>query len=513
MLVASVLALGFTGARAQQSTDPWEGPALRETIDPTDPAAPPARTDPAADPEVAPPPGRPSRTSPNFSRPRPVADPRLAYPGRRQQPRNALPRTEPYATAPREIRRDYVRPTDPPPPASYAQPAQIPRPPRPRLEANPYAPLGVDVGSLRLFPFVETSGGFDTNANRSAVAPKGSTFIRADGGLRAISNWSAHEFRADVIGAYTKFLDVDGADRPEGAARFNLRLDATRDTKFDFELRGTLTTQRPGSPEVNAAVVGRPPIFTYGASGGVTRNFGRLEATIAGLIDRTSYEDGRLSNGNIVPLSRDDFTSYGVRGRLGYEITPGVKPFIEVTADTRQRDNPVDGAGFQRNSTGLNVRAGSTFEITRTLTGEVSAGWLDRKYADGRLPELRGATIDASLVWTATPLTTVTLRAATAARETTLANSSGYLSRRVSLEVSHALLRNLTLGGVAQFQNDKYQGIALTQDTFTGTLKLEYALTRSVVFKGSFTHERLKSSVPGADYTANVYLLGLRLQR
>jgi len=74
-------------------------------------------------------------------------------------------------------------------------------------------------------------------------------------------------------------------------------------------------------------------------------------------------------------------------------------------------------------------------------------------------------------------------------------------------------LRNLTLGGIAQWQNDKYQGIALNQDTFTGTLKAEYALTRSIVVKGSFTHERLKSSVPGADYTANVYLLGLRLQR
>ena len=108
---------------------------------------------------------------------------------------------------------------------------------------------------------------------------------------------------------------------------------------------------------------------------------------------------------------------------------------------------------------------------------------------------------------------TVTLRAATAANETTIPNASGYISRRASLEINHALLRNLTISGIAQWQRDQYQGVALSQDLFTGTLKAEYALTRSIVVKGSFTHERLKSSVPGSDYTANVYLLGLRLQR
>ena len=190
-----------------------------------------------------------------------------------------------------------------------------------------------------------------------------------------------------------------------------------------------------------------------------------------------------------------------------------MKPFVEVTTDTRQLDAPIDGAGFQRNSNGLSARVGSTFELTRTLTGEISAGYVTRKYADARLPELRGATLDASLIWTASPLTTVTLRAATTANETTIVNSSGYISRRASVEVSHALLRNLTLSGIAQWQNDKYQGIALNQDTFAGTFRADYSLTRSVVVRGSFTHERLKSSVPGSDYTANVYLLGLRLQR
>ena len=513
-----MLALVLTAsASAQDALPPERDSTLRNAFEPDDPTLPrqtPRLQD--ADPgDDAP--RRASRTEPNFGKRRPLTDPRLAYPGRPKQAKKPLPRTEPYRTAPAQIRRDYTRPQDPLPPTPYAQPAQIPRPPRPKAGETPYAPLGIEAGSLRLFPFAEASGGYDDNVNRSpASSPaniKPSTFTRLEGGLKAQSNWTVHEFKTDVTGTYSKYQAVPDADRPEAAAKFNLRLDATRETKVDLELRGTVTTQRPGSPEVNVNVVGRPPVFSYGVTGGLTRNFGRLETSIAALADRTTFEDGKLSNGNSVALSRDDFTAYGLRGRIGYEITPGVKPFAEVTVDTRQRDIPIDATGFQRNSNGLLARLGSTFELTRTLTGEVSAGYVNRKYADARLPELRGPTIDAALIWTATPLTTVTFRAATAANETTIANSSGYISRRGSVEINHALLRNLTLGGIATWQRDQYQGIALTQDVFTGTLKAEYALTRSVVVKGSFTHERLKSSTPGADYTANVYLLGLRLQR
>lgn len=254
-------------------------------------------------------------------------------------------------------------------------------------------------------------------------------------------------------------------------------------------------------------------VASFGASVGATRNFGRLDIGATALVDRTNFEDATLTSGTALRLSRDNYTAYGLRGRIAYEVTPGVKPFAEATVDTRKRDEAVDANGFSRKSTGIAVKAGTTFELSRLLRGEVSAGYAQRRYADARLPTLAGPTIDASLVWTATPLTTVTLRAETLLNETTVANAAGAISRRGSIEVNHALLRNLNLGATAVWQNNKYQGISLTENIYSGTLKAEYSLSRSVVVKGSFTHARLKSSQAGADYTANIFLLGLRLQR
>ena len=48
--------------------------------------------------------------------------------------------------------------------------------------------------------------------------------------------------------------------------------------------------------------------------------------------------------------------------RLTYELTPGVKPFVEAGGDRRVHDLETDFAGFQRNSIGRYVKGGSTFE-------------------------------------------------------------------------------------------------------------------------------------------------------
>jgi hypothetical protein len=78
--------------------------------------------------------------------------------------------------------------------------------------------------------------------------------------------------------------------------------------------------------------------------------------------------------------------------------------------------------------------------------------------------------------------------------------------------VQHDLRRNLSLIAAATFSEADYRGIDLREEGFVGSLKLDYRLTRSVALRASFTHERLRSADPGSDYTANVYLVGLRFQ-
>ncbi len=450
---------------------------------------------------------------PNYGKPRKLIK---RYGPQKPDILHPLPPLQTYPTAPdaRLAKRRGGPPIDsqPPPPTQ----AVIPRPePRhlPPADPEPYAPVGVDVGSLRLKPYIESDFGYDTNPDQANGKAKGSAFIQEEGGASFQSDWSNHELKGELKGGYDDYFSDHNADRPYGSGTIDGRIDVTRDTKVNLEGRFDVSTQRPGSPEVSAAVVGRPLISTYGGTAGVTQQFGRLALSLRGTVDRTDEEDATLSDGTTQALSLENYTAYGVRGRAAYEITPGVTPFVEAFGDFRQHDTTIDLSGYDRNSTGAGAIAGSTFELSRKLTGSVDTGYEDRTYDDRRLPDLRGPLVDAALAWSATPLTTLTFKAATSLNETDLAGASGAISRSLSLELAHDLFRNLKLTGSLGYTNTDYSGIKLTENTYDAGLKAEYSLSRSIVVRGSFTYERLRSTVTGEDYTQNIFMLGLRLQR
>jgi len=434
---------------------------------------------------------------------------RRAAPSRRDRQPTSLPVQAGFRAA--TLSPDITRQVQP----IFGLEPALPVPPlrKRTLEADPYAQVGYRASNVALFPAVEQSAGYDSNPNRISGQKKGSALLRTEGELRIQSDWSRHELTGLLRGAYSEYPSLKSADRPEGSGRLNLRLDATRDTRIDLETRYFLDTQRPGSPELNAPTVrNRPLVSSVGASAGVTQRFNRVSLGLRGSVDRTVYEDARLSDGTIIDQSDRDRSQYEARLRAGYDLKPGWVPFVEGIADTRVYDRRFDDAGFQRSSDGVGVRAGSTFEITPILTGEASAGYMSRDYEDVRIRELRGPIADGALIWAPAPLTTVRLRGSTEMSDTSIEESNGVLFSRATVEVQHDLRRNLSLIGAVTLSEADYRGIDLREEGFAGSVKLDYRLTRSIALRASFTHERLKSTDPGDDYTANVYLVGLRFQ-
>lgn len=488
------LALAATGADAQQAEGLRRGtPAYvaRQPVPavPADPAAPPdVAPDPAAlirNPTTAVSKGAPPRAS------RPVRSPALR--GVTQRPLR-LPQPDVAGLPP---------PPPPPPPPRRRKPA----------EEDPYAPLGLRLGNILLKPAIGVSVGHDSNPERSAApGAKGSPFSRYDGELEVQSDWNANELKGRLRGGYSQFFRDHQASRPDAEGNLDLRLDAARDTRILLESRLRIDTQRPGSPDLSASVIGRPLVYQYGGSAGVTHDFNRLQMTLRGSVDRYDYENAELDNGAILSQQDRNQTQYGLRLRAAYEVTPGLKPFVQAEIDSREFDDKVDSSGYMRSSNGVTGRIGTSFEISRLLTGEISGGYQNRSYEDPRLKNLRGFVGDAAILWSPTPLTTVTLRGGADLGDTTVAGSSGTTVRRVALEVSHALRRNLTLTGLAGFSRTVYEGQELREDQMSLGARIEYKLTRTFSVRASFVHEWLTSTAQGSDYTANVALVGLRMQ-
>ncbi|WP_375409278.1 outer membrane beta-barrel protein [uncultured Methylobacterium sp.] len=383
---------------------------------------------------------------------------------------------------------------------------------RPLTVDDAYAPLGLRVGTFTVLPSLQQSIGYDTNpeqvVNRSA---RGSAALRTDAELNFRSDWSAHELAGELRGGYSGYPDNQSANRPNGAGNVRLRLDANRDTRIDVEGRFLIDTQRAGSPDLNATVAGRPIIASYGTTIGLTETFNRLQVSLRGLIDRSEFEDARLSNGTVLSQADRNLNQFGLRLRAAYEISPVISPFVDLLGNTRVYDQRFDSNGIRRDSDGVTLSAGAAFALTRFVAGEISAGFEHRTYEDPSLRDLTAPVINASLIWTASPLTTVRLTAATGIVETSLVGSSGVRTQVATLEVQHDLLRNLSLTVGGSYLTSDYDRIAISEQGFSATARLDYRFNRWLTMRGSYIYQQINSTTSGASFSSNTWLLGLRV--
>jgi hypothetical protein len=212
-------------------------------------------------------------------------------------------------------------------------------------------------------------------------------------------------------------------------------------------------------------------------------------------------------------LSTDDYNDYGLKLRASYRLSEAVSPFAELGGDIRDYDERLDAGGFDRASDGIAGKAGLRLSLSEMVSGEASLGYGVRDYRDPRLPEAGAPLIDASLIWSPTPLTTVTLKTSTQLQDAVVAGASADINRSYTINLDHALTERVKLGLSGGFGTDQYVGIDEHDRSYTLGATAEYHLSREVVLKASATHQQFVSNLPGSSYKADTVMVGVRLQR
>jgi hypothetical protein len=384
--------------------------------------------------------------------------------------------------------------------------APTPLPRRPRREARPFDPVGMYAGNLRLDPYIEQSFGYASNPLGVAGAARGSALSTTEVGVALQSNWSRNELTGSARLGYNAYTQAPGASAPFGNGVVDYRLDASRDLAFDAEGRYALATQTNSQLGLRGATQKKLALVsTYGATAGATQKFGDFSLGLHGTLDREQFNGGTLAT--------DDNTDYGLKLRASYRLSEALQPFAELDGDARLYGQRLDAGGYDRASDGIAGKAGLRVSFSQMLSGEASLGYGQRHYRDTRLPDVGAPLVDASLIWSATPLTTLTLRAATALQDAVVAGASTDINRAYTINLDHAFTERLKLGLNAGLTTDRYVGIAERDHSYTLGLTGEYHLSREVLLKASLTHQQFVSNTPGSSYMSDTALIGVRLQR
>jgi hypothetical protein len=422
-----------------------------------------------------------------------------------QEPALPLPPDMSASTPPPGTPPPNTLPIGTPPPASRLLPV---------VENDPYAPLGIRAGSFLVLPAIEFSTGYDNNPSR-LPGGAGSIFYVVAPELQVTSDWSRHALTANIRGSFTDYASAftPSLNRPFLDARVDGRIDVAHDTHIDLENRFLVSTDNPGSPNLQASLAKLPINTTLGGTAGITHDFNRLELTLKGTVDRSVYQNSDLTDGESTSNADRNFNQYAAIVRAGYELSPGFKPFVEVSRDTRIHDDQFDRSGLERDSDGTSAKVGSTIVLPGSLTGEFAVGYLERTYKDPTLPKITGTIADGSLIWQATALTRATLSATSTVNESVLVGVSGAFSRDFSLTVDHAFRRWLIGTLKFGYGRDVYVGSDREDNRYFTSAGIAYKLSPTVQVRGELREDWLHSSVTGVDYTATAFLVGLRLQR
>lgn len=383
---------------------------------------------------------------------------------------------------------------------------------KPRYDDNPYAPLGLRVGTFNVNTSIESGLTATTNADSSA---DGKSAILSETTLRlnAASDWSRHSANINAYGTFRKSVAGQDLSQPIAGVDSELDLDITHDLRGKIKLGYAVAPETAESPVIIEGTTEEPLTQTLTGSVGLEKAVGKLRLGITGNVEREIYGDAKLDSGGT--LSQKDRNNTLVSGvlRVGYELSPSVIPFVEGELGRRYYDQLLDDAGFARSANRVGARAGVTLNLTDKLSGEFSAGWLRETPDDDRLASISGPSIAADLKWSPIRGTTVSLQGATQIEGTTTAGEPGDILYTSQISLERQMRANLTgIASLGMLWRD-YSGTDGHDFGWNAEAGLTYWLNRYAGITGKVRHEQQVSNIPGRDYKAESVILGFVVQR
>ena len=391
-------------------------------------------------------------------------------------------------------------------------------PPRRALpeEEDPYAPLGLRIGSFRLFPAIEAFIGHSNNVFASTRDPVAGGYYRVQPELGLESDWSRHLLRGFVGVDHESFFNQSSETTTAFDAELEGRLDITSRDEAGLLLSYEIAPESRGDPNVPNSVVSPPDSEIALVEGTYAHRFGRLEVALRGAAEWLTYDNALLADGSVVDNSDRDYREINgaVTGRLALDDDGSRAVFVELGANRRKYRRDVDFNGVRRGSKGYDVLVGLAFDTGAPLRGEIGVGYQVQTPDDPDLPDIDSIAFRGSLVWQPTALTTVTFDGSILPEESILvATSSGALVYSADIGVEHALRRNLIVAAGYGYSQSDYVGSTRTEREHTVDAGLEYLVNRWLSFRLDASWLRFESSIGGEDYEETRIEAGLRLQR
>lgn len=390
-----------------------------------------------------------------------------------------------------------------------AETADVVTRPRPDFDAR-----GIRLGAFYLYPSLTAGVGSSDNVFNTHTGPVSATFFTVDPQLRLRSNWAQHAFN---VGAEAKSYWYDaqsGENRTDWNVSADGRIDIARGSDVSAELHYRDYHEERGTDRVGGLAVGDPAeptsLSDVGGSLALNHAFNRLLVSAGASLDDFNYRNTPVRGGGPVIDNRDrDRSVTGVFAKATYEVAPETGLFVRGAWNNHNFKTALDDFGRNHDSHGLSGDAGVRFSMTHLFTGEIFAGYQTQNYVDAAFKSTTGFAFGADLKWFPTMLTTVSFEGSRTIEDTSIKDSSGYISTRGQVSLDHELLRNIILSGKVGYETADYQDVARRDNIVSAQVDGVYLLNNNFHFDAGWRYVDRNSDDTTFTYTTNNFFLAL----
>lgn len=295
------------------------------------------------------------------------------------------------------------------------------------------------------------------------------------------------------LAANAEFIkQFDGGTRfstLSGSSSLDYLLDRLSTVSLDTSF--SLSQDEPGTPGEITDVVTQPIVFDGEANVGLTRQFGRFDLGLRGSIARTSYGPTTLS---VAPFTEDnselDSWNTGAGLRLGFEATPVLTPFLDLSVSRDSFDKVNAALGVRPDATSSIVRAGIAANWGEALEFEASGGMVLRKFEAASLPPISSTLYDMSLRFTPDTDWEFTAEFATELAPPGIDETgSATLTYDASASVAYAINDWLGVRGSAGWRSASEIGTTIVTNRYNWGAGLDYAINPHTSLSADYAYQ------------------------
>lgn len=367
---------------------------------------------------------------------------------------------------------------------------------------------GVRLGSFNLSPVFEARAEYNDNIFRSRNNAKSDLITNYRPSLGLQSNWSRHSLFLGSEGDFGFYRDNGGQDYKD----YGLLLAGQYDLMAETFLTGAVSQSRRhiGRGGLDDATNDEGSSASYKITSqivGFTRALSYLKLRIFGQNSDTKVAD----DNNLSLFLTDDFVernSQSLETEVRFEYMPGNSVFVSNILDTT--DYSIPGQN-ERNSKGMNWKAGLNFDDGGVWNAKLFGGYLFRKYSDADKDTKRpyfGALVGYRL----SRLTSLSLTYDKNFSETTIANAAGIVRTTHRLDIRHSLTEFLSATATIGYDDNDYVGGSSgdreTQFRYAG-IRTDYDFSDKLGLRLSYDYRERTSNRPNDEYDSNRVMMTL----